>query len=61
MPMFEFWLGVEDTDRLFSVKAAQDKTDMTANDFAQELLENELHRLHPSVVRYDENGEEIRR
>ena len=61
MPIFEFWLGTEDTDRLFSVKAAQGKTDLTANDFAQELLENELHRLLPGVVRYDENGEEIRR
>lgn len=27
MPMFEFWLGAEDTDRLFSIKAAQGKTD----------------------------------
>ena len=60
MPMFEFWLGVEDTDRLFSVKAAQCKNDLTGNEFARELLERELHRLHPGVVRYDENGEEIR-
>lgn len=28
-------------------------------EFARELLEKELHRLHPDVVRYDENGEEI--
>lgn len=60
MPMFEFWLGIEDTDRLFSIKAAQGKNDLTGNDFARELLERELHRLHPEVVRYDENGEEIR-
>ena len=60
MPIFEFWLGTEDTDRLFSVKAAQGKTDLTANDFAHELLENELHRLHPEVVCYDKNEEEIR-
>lgn len=25
MPMFEFWLGIEDTYRLFSIKAAQGK------------------------------------
>lgn len=60
MTMFEFWLGTEGTDRLFSVKAAQGKTDLTANDFAQKLLKNELHRLHPGVVRFNENGEEIR-
>lgn len=60
MPMFEFWLGVEDTDRLFSVKAAQGKNDLTGNEFARELLEKELYSLHPNVVRFDENGEEIR-
>ncbi|EHG33206.1 hypothetical protein [Enterocloster clostridioformis] len=60
MPMFEFWLGVEDTDRLFSVKATRGKNNLTGNEFARELLERELHRLHPGVVRYDENEEEIR-
>lgn len=60
MPMFEFWLGTEDTDRLFSVKAAQGKRDLSGNEFARELLEKELYRLHPTVVRYDENEEEIR-
>lgn len=59
MPIFEFWLGNEDTDRLFSVKAARGKTDLTANEFARELLEKELHRLHPEVVYFDESGEEI--
>lgn len=59
MPMFEFWLGNEDTDRLFSVKATQGKNDLTGNEFARELLEKELHRLHPTLVRFDENGEEI--
>lgn len=59
MPQFEFWLGCEDTDRLFSVKAAQGKNELTGNEFARELLEKELYRLHPGVVRYDENEEEI--
>lgn len=59
MPMLEFWLGAEDTDRLFSVKAAQGKSDLSGNDFARELLEKELHRLHPGVVEFDENEEEI--
>lgn len=59
MPIFEFWLGEEDADRLFSVKAAQGKTDLNGNEFARELLEKELHRLHPGVVRFDDSGEEI--
>lgn len=59
MPMFEFWLGKEDTDRLFSIKAAQGKNDLTGNDFARQLLEKELYRLHPGVVRYDEKEEMI--
>ena len=45
--------------RLFSVKAKQDKNNLTGNDFARELLEKELHRLHPAVVRLDENEEKI--
>lgn len=50
MPMFEFWLGAEDTDKLFSVKAAQGRNDLTGNEFARELLEKELHKCHPGVV-----------
>lgn len=60
MPMFEFWLGDDDFDRLLSVKATQGKNDLTGNEFARELLERELHRLHPGVVRFDENGGEIK-
>lgn len=59
MPMFEFWLGNEDADRLFSVKATLGKNDLTGNEFARELLEKELYRLHPAVVRFDVNGEEV--
>lgn len=60
MPLFEFWLGDEDTDRLFSIKAAHGKDNLTGNEFARELLEKELYRLHPRMVRFDENGEEIK-
>lgn len=60
MPMFEFWLGNEDADRLFSVKATQGKDNLTGNDFARELLERELYRLHPNVPEFDENGKEIK-
>ena len=58
MAQFDFWLSNEDTDRLFAVKNAQGKNDMTGNEFARYLLEKELHRLHPKVVRFDENGAE---
>lgn len=60
MPMFEFWLGDANTDRLFSIKEAQGRNDLSGNDFARELLERELYRLHPNVPEFDENGEEIK-
>lgn len=59
MPNFEFWLSNEDTDRLFAIKKAQDKEDMTGNEFAAHLLKKELHRLHPALVEFDETGNEI--
>lgn len=59
MPQFEFWLSSEDTDRLFSIKSAKGKDSLTGNEFARELLERELHRLHPRKPKYDENGNEI--
>ena len=59
MATFEFWLSSEDTDRLFAIKKKQGKHDLTGNDFAKELLQQELHRLHPKTVKFDECGEEI--
>lgn len=59
MPTFEFYLSSNDTDRLFAIKKQQGKDDMTGNEFAKELLEIELHRLHPKTVEFDENGDEI--
>lgn len=60
MPKFEFYLSNEDTDRLFAIKNNQQKKyDLTGNDFAKELLKKELHRLHPTVPQFDENGDEI--
>ena len=59
MPQFEFWLSSDDTDRVFAIKKQQGKDDMTGNEFAKELLEKELHRLHPKTVEFDENGDEI--
>lgn len=59
MAKFEFWLGMEDTDRLFAIKQQQGEDELTGNEFAKALLVRELHRLHPSVVKFDEDGDEI--
>lgn len=59
MPMFNFYLTSNDTDRLFAIKKKQGKDNLTGNEFARELLEKELHRLHPGRVEFDENGDEI--
>ena len=60
-PKFEFWLSNEDTERLFALKEDQGKDDLTGNEFARELLERELHRLHPQRAKYDdETGERIK-
>jgi hypothetical protein len=57
MTEFTFFLSREDTARLFIIKDSQGRDGITANEFAQELLEQELHRLFPPTPRYDENGE----
>ena len=44
---FEIYLSDEDTERLFAVKEDKGKAELTGNDYARELLERELHRLHP--------------
>lgn len=51
----EFYISDEDMDRLWAIKEAQGKRELTGNEFAQELLSAELHRLHPRKV---ENGTE---
>lgn len=56
---FEFNLSNDDTDRLFAIKESQGKDQLTGNDFARELLEKELHRLHPKRVVFDEESGEI--
>ena len=58
---FEFFLSDEDTERLFAVKEDKGKIELTGNEYARELLEGILHKLHPSVVKYnDETGERIK-
>ena len=57
---FEFYLSDEDTERLFAVKVDKGMEELTGNDYARELLERELYRLHPNRVKYDdETGERI--
>lgn len=59
MAQFEFWLSSEDTDRVFALKAEAGKADMTGNDFARELLEKTLHKLHPETVQFNEDTGDI--
>lgn len=51
---FEFYLADDDFNRLYAIKRKQGKDDLTGNEFARELLEAELYRLHPSVPRDEE-------
>ena len=59
MVKFEFWLSDDDFDRLLFIKRSKGKNDLTGNQFAKELLEKELRRLHPRRVEFDECGNEI--
>lgn len=43
----EFYISDNDMDRLWVIKDKQGKYNLTGNEFAKELLENELYRLHP--------------
>lgn len=58
---FEFYLGNEDTERLFAIKEDEGKDNLTGNEYAKELLTNIIHSKHPGIVRYDEEtGERIK-
>ena len=59
---FEFYLSSDDTERLFALKEENKKDNMTGNEYAKELLESILHRMHPERVMFDdETGERIKR
>lgn len=45
MTEFSFYLSDADTDRLFTIKERQGRDDLTGNEFARLLLEQELYRL----------------
>ena len=57
---FEFYLSDDDTDRLYAIKESNEKSFFTGNEYAKELLENQLHKIHPEKVEFDENGKLIR-
>ena len=57
MTEFNFYLSSEDTDRVFAIKKLQGRDDLTGNEFARLLLEDELYRLFPAVPQYDDNGQ----
>ena len=59
MPQLEFYISNEDLNRLVAIKRKQGKDKLTGNEFARELFEKELHRLHPRKVEFDECGNEI--
>ena len=42
---FTFYLSDADTERLFAIKELQGLDDLTGNEFARKLLEEELYRL----------------
>lgn len=56
MTEFSFYLSEEDTERVFAVKDLQGYKSMTANEFARQLLEQELYRLFPATPTFDDNG-----
>lgn len=45
---FEFYLRDEDFNRMAIIKAKKGKDDLTFAEFAREIVENELYRLHPT-------------
>ena len=57
MTEFNFYLSDADTERLFAIKELQGRDDLTGNEFARLLLENELYRLFPAIPQYDDNGQ----
>ena len=59
MTEFSFYLSDTDTDRVFAIKRLQGRDDLTGNEFARMLLEDELYRLFPDVPQFDDDGNVI--
>ena len=58
MVEFNFYLSDEDFDRLYDLKEKAGKHSMTGNEYARELLEDTLYRLHPQRVHNDDTDDE---
>lgn len=52
----EFDISLEARERLWAIKELQGKADLSAGDFARDLLEAELKRLFPGTPDFDEQG-----
>lgn len=50
MVKLEFYLSDDDMDRLWAIKESRQKENLSGNEFAKELLQAELYRLHPGKV-----------
>lgn len=55
----KFYLNDNDVDRLWALKEEAGKDNLSGNDFARELLEQILYKMHPEKVRYDEETGEL--
>ena len=56
MTEFTFMLSDRTTDLLYSIKQQAGLDDLTGNEFARMLLEDELYRQFPADVKRDEQG-----
>lgn len=54
MVKLEFYISDEDMERLWAIKEARGKNNLSGNDFAKELLVAELYHQHPRKVVYDD-------
>ena len=50
MVKFEFYLSHDDFRRLYAIKREQGKADWMGDDFARDMLEKMIYRLHPEKV-----------
>lgn len=56
---FEFYLSDNDFNGLYAIKKQQGKELLSGNEYAKELLEGMLHKMHPSVpLEVDDDCEE---
>lgn len=46
----EMYISDDYMDRLWEIKEQQGKENLSGNEFAKELLEAEIYRLHPHKV-----------